>query len=260
MDRKHIISTALITLTALGVIAGALLLFRQCGTETDQPLPQKDPDAEYQAMLNACFNSPDDGQEAAAAYMGYFTAAEYEDRATVAEEILNAFLQMDDFFSKSFTTYRSFLSQTGYMDSRFEKSPYPVVRDSWKEISALEKQQHADDALASVDTSDFKEWLSLDAEQLCCEECEGYWIGSWSIAKPTTVTTIDTPVTIPGQMAKKCSGSFHVYLEGITGLGIRKGEADIEVEGKISFDERGDMTYSRIRHEYLSSSGDVKTP
>lgn len=92
-------------------------------------------EAAYDIFLAGCYLSPRDGQEDAAFWMGYYSVRGQQARVHECEAVLRAFLGMAHFFEGYFPSGDSFRSQSSYMASRFENSPYPVVRNTWCEIS-----------------------------------------------------------------------------------------------------------------------------
>ena len=123
-------------LVAVLLIVGLILLMRGCSREDPAPAGP-DKEAEYGAFLTCgCFDTPEEGQLAAASWLGYFSVKEDEARIAETEAIIQAFRQMQEFFSRDFPSGRSFRSQTAFMGKRFIDSPYPVVRNSWQVISA----------------------------------------------------------------------------------------------------------------------------
>lgn len=123
--------------SALGALLLAVLLVflvRGCRKE-ETPMPSGDREADYQAFLNATFDSVEEARGAAAAWMGRFIAVGDEERIAETQAILDCFLQMQEFFAREYPSERSFRSQMSFMGKRFEDSPYPVVRNSWQRIS-----------------------------------------------------------------------------------------------------------------------------
>ena len=134
--RKKLYLIAGSILGALLLATGLVLLIRGCGSGKGQAVPRSDSEAQYRHFLGDGFDSLEEATRATAAWMGRFIADGNEERMEETQGILDAFLQMQDFFARDFPSDRSFRSQMNYMGTRFTDSPYPVVRKTWLRVSS----------------------------------------------------------------------------------------------------------------------------
>lgn len=107
--------------------------FRMAGSS---PARNRAREAGYPVFMASAFQTPEEGRDEAARWLGYYLARGEKDRARDCATVLNAFLDMAWFFDGYFPSPRSFESQKQFMGTHFSVSPFPVVRNSWTAISA----------------------------------------------------------------------------------------------------------------------------
>lgn len=204
---------------------------------------KRDAQLEYEQLRDIWYSSPREGESAAQEYIDYFHNKNAP-RINDVYEIRSQYRKMDDFFSKSFENYATFMSESRELNAELSRSNYSGVRQLWKNLYEEEQNRLIESVLDNITASNFDSFFRSEIRKIC--ENEFY---TWEIESIDQVS-LSTPTPINGKIGKEASGQYRIHLRGAV-LGLRTSEAILSIEGAIGISDTGSFNYIRTGYHFL---------
>lgn len=124
---------------------------------------------EYEILRETRYSSPNDGEAAAQEYIDYFHNKNAP-RINDVYEIRAQYRKMDEFFSKSFENYATFMSESRELNAELSNSNYSGVRQLWKNLYEEEQNRLIESVLENITASDFDSFFRSEIRKICENE------------------------------------------------------------------------------------------
>ena len=204
---------------------------------------QRDAQLEYEQLRDTRYSSPREGEGAAQEYIDYFHNKDAP-RINDVYEIRSQYRKMDDFFSKSFENYATFISESRELNAELSRSIYEGVRKMWLTLYEQERSRLLGPLMDQITESDFESFFKTQVKNLCENE-----FNIWEIESIDQVY-LSTPTLINDGTAKKAQGEYRAHLRGGV-IGLITRDARISIEGVIGPNENGYINYIRTSYQFL---------
>ena len=202
---------------------------------------QRDPQAEFELLQETVFTTPKEGEAKAQEYIDYFYNKDGA-RITEVSEMRHQYREMDEFCSKSFSSYGDFIKESRELNNELSRSNYTGVRKMWFALYTKGRDRLLGPLLDGITASDFDTFFVSQVRLLCENE-----FSYWEIDAIDQVT-LSTPTLNEDGTAKKALGEYRVHLSGK--FGLIKPTAEITIEGTIGPNVLGYVTPVRTSYKF----------
>jgi len=216
------------------------LLFAVVLTSCD--MQKRDPQAEFLALRDAVFSTPQEGRDKVQEYIDYFYEKDGA-RIDEARELRRGYRKMCDFFSQSFDSYEVFLKESRQINEDLSNSNFEGVRKLWQTLYEKERNRLLGPMMDQITNDSFDLYFKNQVKRLCDEE-----LRSWEVTSIDQMS-LTTPELDEKGDKKKARGVYRVHLKGGI-IGVFDGTAQVAIEGEIGVNVLGELYQNRIGYEF----------
>ncbi len=216
------------------------LLFVVVLTSCD--MQKRDPQAEFFALRDAVFSTPQEGRDKVQEYSDYFYEKDGA-RIDEARELRRGYRKMCDFFAQSFDSYEVFLKESRKINEDLSNSNVEGVRKLWQTLYEKERNRLLGPMMDQITVDSFDSYFKNQVKRLCDEE-----LRSWEVTSIDQMS-LTTPELDEKGDKKKARGVYRVHLKGNI-IGVFDGTAQVAIEGEIGVNVLGELFQNRIGYEF----------
>lgn len=211
---------------------------------------QRDPEIEFQKILDTPYTNVKEGIKALDDYIDYFSGKSN----THIEEIYKMrreYSFMEELFNGSYSDYAQFMEAIGQAKDKGEDSEFASVREVWRQLFQRKKHSLLDPSLEKLDKNSFVGYMSENAKELCKDET------LFLKADVCDVVEMSEPQLTEDGFSKTCEGTFRVHLKGKL-IGLLKSTALIKIKGIIVGDSIPTFQYKQVGYEILEAPKELE--
>ena len=212
---------------------------------------QRDPEAEFQKILDTPYYNVKEGIIVLDDYINYFSQKSSPHMEEVYK-MRREYNAMEKLFNDSYQDYVHFMEVINLTQHKGEDSEFASVREVWRQLFNKKKHTLLDPDLEKLDKKDFIQYMSEDAKKMCNKHTS-YVDKVFMTPVECLVLEMCEPQLTEDGFSKTCEGTFKVNSEGKL-LGVFDSTAKIKLKGMIVGDSIPSFQYRLIDYEILESS------
>jgi hypothetical protein len=211
---------------------------------------QRDPEVEFQKLLDTPYTNIKEGLKALDDYIGYFSGKSSE-HMEEAYKMRREYSAMADLFNDSYQDYAQFMEVIDKLKDKGEDSEFASVREVWRQLFSKKKHSLLDPGLEKLDKNSFVEYMTENAKELCKD--------GTILMKPDVCDVVEMgePQLTEDGFSKTCEGTFRVHLKGSL-VGLLQSTALIKLKGEIVGDSIPTFQYKLVGYEILEAPTELK--
>ena len=211
---------------------------------------QRDPEVEFQKLLDTPYTNIKEGLKALDDYIGYFSGKSSEHMEEVYK-MRREYSAMADLFNDSYQDYAQFMDVIDKLKDKGEDSEFASVREVWRQLFSKKKHSLLDPGLEKLDKNSFVAYMSESAKELCKDGTV------FMKADNCEVVEMGEPQLTEDGFSKTCEGIFRVHLKGKL-VGLLQSTAQIKLKGMIVGDSIPTFQYKLVGYEILEAPSELK--
>ena len=206
---------------------------------------QRDPEAEFQKLVDTPYTNIKEGIKALDDYIDHFKGKATQ-HIEEAYKMRSQYSAMDELFSGSFRDYAHFMEVVDQTKEKGEDSQFASVREVWRQLFVKKKHSLLDPGLEKLDKNSFVDYMTENAKELCKD-------GTILLKSDVCdIVEMGEPQLTEDGFSKTCEGTFRVHLKDPL-VGLLQSTALIKLKGEIVGDCVPSFQYRLAGYEILEA-------